>query len=55
MSVNKIEYEVGEVVGCYEIVEPRGFAGVLPVAVIQLGNVNAGIRVILTKPKEATS
>lgn len=38
----------GDVVGPYTVVKPRGFCGVLPIAVINLGHPNAGIQVILT-------
>ena len=38
----------GDIHGAYWIVDPRGFCGVLPTAVIRRGYPNAGVRVILT-------
>jgi hypothetical protein len=37
----------------YRVVDPRGFAGVLPTAVIKDGFPNAGHTVILTTPYKA--
>jgi hypothetical protein len=47
-----VDYEVGDKVGIYEVVEPRGFSGTLPVARIRPGNPNAGLLVILTRPQK---
>jgi hypothetical protein len=43
-----IRYKKGDVVGQYKVVDPAGFAGLLPTAVIRDGHPNAGTSVVLT-------
>ena len=46
--------KAGEHVGPYRVLDPRGYCGVLPTAVIREGFANAGIRVILTSQERPT-
>lgn len=49
MAAN-VRVKKGNMVGIYKVLDPVGFAGVLPTAVIVKGDTNVGITVILPSP-----
>lgn len=45
-----IRLQTNDIEGQYKVLDPTGFAGVLPTAVIRKGHPNAGTVVVLTSP-----